>query len=167
MKIFTTESGIDLSLKYFDKLDYNNRWFFDREALFLQVTKWFNYIPWIKPYYAVKSNSSPNILKLLSEFNKIGFDIASIKETENILQYTNNNLENTIYTNPHTIPHEIEYHRKFNQNIKVVDCLKEIEKLIEYKLNYPLLIRLKSGVDLANCKFDLKFGCDHRSISNN
>ena len=158
MIIFTTNQGIKLSKKYYNKLNYSHRWFFDKISLINQINKWITFLPWIKPYYAMKSNSSNKILKILSKYN-IGFDIASLKETELAFKYYKS-LENTIYTNPHTIPHEASYHKKYNQNIKVIDSLIELEKLIDYDINCPLLIRLKSYVDLANCKFDLKFGCD-------
>jgi ornithine decarboxylase len=156
MKIFTTETGIKLSKKYANKLDYNNRWFFDKNALLNQINNWFNIIPWIKPYYAIKSNTSNKILKVISSNKNIGLDIASLKETEIALKYMS--LENTIYTNPHTIPHESSYHMKYQQNIKVIDSILELDKLINYNINYPLLIRLKSTINSANCKFDLKFG---------
>jgi len=158
MKIFTTEAGIKIAKKYGSKLDFDNRWFFDKSSLLNQINHWSEKIPWIKPYYAMKANTSSKILKIISASN-IGFDIASLKETKLALKYLQpSSLKNTIYTNPHTIPHEVPYHKEYHQNIKVVDSLEELDKLIDYNINYPLLIRMKSTVTSANCKFDLKFG---------
>jgi ornithine decarboxylase len=129
-----------------------------------QIKKWNYYIPWIKPYYAIKANNSVQILDTLfnNELqlqNKIGLDVASIQEFELASNYVNK--ENIIYTNPHTIPHEKDIITNiFSKiNVKIVDSLCEIQKLIKYGIKTDILIRTKSNIESANVKFDSKFGC--------
>jgi ornithine decarboxylase len=158
MKIFTTSLlGINISLNNFN----NNRWIYDKSALIEQANKWSNNIPWIKPYYAVKSNPLQYMLSDLVTYRSdthksfnIGLDVASLKETNTALKITH--IENTIYTNPHMIPHEINENLQFN--IKVVDSICELELLNKYNIKCPLIIRVNSCVNKANVNFNSKFG---------
>jgi ornithine decarboxylase len=170
MKIYTSSLlGINIALT--NHFKSNTRWIYDKPALLEQANKWSKDIPWIKPYYAVKSNPLPYMLEDLINYkvttnkesttNKdkdqfhIGLDVASLKETNDALKYTN--LENTIYTNPHTIPHEIDCNN-IQYNIKVVDSLCELELLHKHNIKCPILIRMNSGVNIATINFNSKFG---------
>jgi len=42
-----------------------NRWIFDSSNLLKQIHKWETQLPWIQPYYALKSNPSEEIIKIL------------------------------------------------------------------------------------------------------
>ena len=87
MKIYTTVLGVNIALNKIalnqNVLNQNafNRWIYDKPALLEQANKWTTQIPWIKPYYAVKSNPLPYILEDLMNYKNIGLDVASIKET--------------------------------------------------------------------------------------
>lgn len=154
MKIYTSLLGINVSLNS----KTQPRWIYDKSALLHQADTWSTQIPWIKPFYAVKSNPLPYILNDLVQHKvnnfQIGLDVASLKETNVALMYTT--LENTIYTNPHTNPHDIKEDFKFN--IKVVDSLCELELLHKYNIKCPILIRINSGVTIANINLNSKFG---------
>ena len=166
MRIFFQESATNIFLSNKNKFTFNssNRWFFDKSALTKQIEKWEKNLFWIKPYYAIKSNSSEQIIATISNTdtflnNQIGFDAASLDEINLALKYTKPN--NIIYTNPHIIPHEKEKISKLLSQIsvKVVDNLCEVKKIIEYKIKTDILIRLISNIQLADVKFDTKFGC--------
>jgi ornithine decarboxylase len=160
MKIYTTSGlGINVATKYYKHFNTKTRWVYDKKALLNQVDKWKSQIPWIKPYYAVKSNPLPYILKDLTSYASfnVGLDVASIQETISALDFTT--LENTIYTNPHTIPHELEELKKTNSfNLKVVDSLCELELLNANNVKCPILIRMNSCVNTAAINFNSKFG---------
>jgi len=159
MKIYTTSLlGINIAIN--NIFNTNNRWIYDKPALLQQANKWYNQIPWIKPYYAIKSNPIPYMLEDLISYKSdngfhIGLDVASIQETNNALKYTS--IKNTIYTNPHTIPHEIESNN-IEYNIKVIDSISELELLNKYNIKCPILIRMNSGVNVATIDFNSKFG---------
>jgi len=154
MKIYTTLFGIHIALKNYNKI--NTRWIYDKPALLQQAYNWETQLPWIKPYYAVKSNPLPYLINDLTNYNSfnIGLDVSSLKETDLALKYTR--LTNTIYTNPHTIPHEMTKNCKFH--MKVVDSICELELLHEKNIKCPILIRLNSDVNIATINFDSKFG---------
>ena len=147
MRIFFQESATNIFLSNKNKFTFNssNRWFFDKSALIKQIKKWEKNLFWIKPYYAIKSNSSEQIIATISNTdtflnNQIGFDAASLDEINLALKYTKPN--NIIYTNPHIIPHEKEKISKLLSQIsvKVVDNLCEVKKIIEYKIKTDILI---------------------------
>jgi ornithine decarboxylase len=163
MRIYFSKISIDNILKYkehLQNLSSNNRWVFDKDALKNQIDNWINKLPWIKPYYAIKSNPSEKILKIISNYeDKIGIDTASIQEVNIALKYTKNS--NIIFTNPHTTPHEKDKLRQYlteEITIKVVDSMCEIKKLVEYNISpNKILIRINSNFNDANVKFDSKF----------
>ena len=174
MKIYTTcSTGINLALKHYNQFNTKMRWIYDKSALLKQAKNWSTCIPWIKPYYAIKSNPVSYILEDLVEYNKsikfkylhdtikphqIGLDVASIKETLTALKYLS--IDNTIYTNPHTIPHEINEHLHIPFYIKVVDSICELDLLNTYNIKCPILVRVNSSTTLnkANINFNSKFG---------
>lgn len=154
MKIYTSLLGVNIALNS----KTQTRWIYDKPALLHQVKRWATQIPWIKPYYAVKSNPLPYVINDLVQYKvndfHVGLDVASLKETHQALMYTT--LENTIYTNPHTIPREIK--KDMQYNIKVVDSLCELELLHKNNIKCPILIRMNSGVTIANINLNSKFG---------
>jgi ornithine decarboxylase len=160
MKIYTSLLGVNIASNI-DLTQMNKkqiRWIYDKPALLHQVNRWSSEIPWIKPYYAVKSNPLHYVINDLVQHKvndfHVGLDVASVKETNNALMYTS--IENTIYTNPHIIPHEIN--EDFQFNIKVVDSLCELELLHKYNIKCPILIRMNSGVTIANINLNSRFG---------
>jgi ornithine decarboxylase len=159
MKIYTSLLGVNIVSNIdLTQLNSKRRWIYDKPALLHQANTWYTQIPWIKPYYAVKSNPIPYVINDLVQHKMndfhIGLDVASLKETNIALMYTS--IENTIYTNPHTIPHEINKDLQFN--IKVVDSVGELELLNKNKIKCPILIRVISGVTIANINLNSKFG---------
>jgi ornithine decarboxylase len=161
MKIYTTSLfGVNVALNNYNKFN-KIRWIYDKPALLQQASKWAIQLPWIKPYYAVKSNPLPYLLSDLMQYKlfNIGLDISSRKETTIALTHTP--LSNTIYTNPHTIPYEM---RNCVFHLKVVDSICELELLHENNIKCPLLIRINSDIHDANIQFDSKFGANKEEI---
>ncbi len=161
MKIFTTDYGI----KYITQLakpqiTKYTRWIYNQSSVYNQVRKWYQHIGWIKPYYAIKSNPSPQLIHdIVSYNNKIGLDVASLGEMELALNHTT--INNIIYTNPHTINHELGKFTNKPLNIKVIDSIGELQKIQQMYITPKILIRINSGNGLSDTKFDTKFGASH------
>ena len=167
MKIFFQQnaSSAFLDNTKFIPFSSSTRWFFDREALIKQMKNWNKQLPWIRPYYAMKSNPSLEILETIVhddfKYMNVGLDAASINEVKLASQYLNH--ENIIYTHPHTIPHEKDEVKQCLEtmvHLKVVDSLCEIKKMVDYGIQKNILIRLNSNTGglASNVKFDSKFG---------
>jgi len=168
MKIYTTSFGL-LKLKklnYIPNMKSINRWVYDKSAVNNQINRWYKEIPWIKAYYAVKANPAPYLVNdIITHSNHdVGLDVASLMEIDLALKYTDRN--NIIYTNPHTINHELEQYKSKPINIKVIDSLCEIKKLNREETTSQFLIRLKCGNinSLGNTNFDTKFGADREEV---
>lgn len=119
---------------------------------------WNKSLPWIRSYYAIKANPSPELLATLMSDGKVGIDVASLHEINAALKYTTK--ENIIYTNPHMIPYEVTSIKNAGIQIKVVDSMNEMKKLVANHFFPHVLIRLQSKIHDADSAFDSKFGCD-------
>lgn len=154
MKTYLTESSIPKFLEICHKMEWKSsgRWIYDAANVEKQMDEWFRQLPWIKPYYALKSNPSPELIQTLKK-NRIGIDAASVQELRFAKQYS----RDIIYTNPHTILHEKEELAELLSYCtwKVVDTLFELKQ----HSGIEVLIRLNSCHYDADVPFDTKFGC--------
>ena len=158
MRIFANSNGINILSKLKNiNFTTKTRWIYDKQSVRNQILNWKKCLPWIKPYYAMKSNPSIHLIQdLISHPYNIGLDAASLTELDLAYKYVNH--QNTIYTNPHTINHELDQLQSKNLNIKVVDSMCEITKMINMVDMPRILIRINSGNILSNTNFDIKFG---------
>lgn len=160
MRTYLTSDNVKLFMEgsFFNKINIKQRWFFDKMAIINQIDNWNEHLSWIRPYYAMKSNTSTELLNTLVYYGKIGLDVASLLEMQTALQYVD--TKDIIYTNPHFIPYEKSFFTTTEIHTKVVDSMVEIKKIADYGIFPDILIRLKSNIYDADCKFDSKFGCN-------
>jgi ornithine decarboxylase len=167
MRIYTTAPGLRIISKIpqhlnapqdrFSCINTNSRWIYDKSNVYKQIDNWAQNIPWIKPFYAVKANPSQHLIEdILSHPFKLGLDVASLAEIE--LALKNTSPCNTIYTNPHTINHELDKYKTKPINIKVVDSIGELKKMLHMKHMPQILIRINGGNTRGDTNFDTKFG---------
>lgn len=122
-----------------------------------QLIKWKKLLHIVKPYYAIKCNPNPVIIKLLSTFKDVGFDCASKNEIASVLSQ-GVAPENIIFANPCKSYSQIQYARSEDIDVLVFD--DEIE-LLKIKLYHPcakLLLRIVTDDSKSECKFSCKFG---------
>lgn len=128
-----------------------------------QLIKWKELLHIVKPYYAVKCNPNPVIIKLLSTFKDVGFDCASKHEIATVLSQ-GVAPENIIFANPCKSYSQIQYARSEDIDVLVFD--DEIE-LFKIKLYHPwakLLLRIVTDDSKSECKFSCKFGLHMENI---
>ena len=120
-------------------------------------------MPNIKPFYAVKSNPSKELINILQQNKQIGFDIASIKE----IDLTKNYLENNgiIFSNPCKNIDEILHAKKNNIDLLVIDDIDELKRLYKYYPNAKIIIRVKSTEKYSQITFNSKFGTDYNGMN--
>ena len=126
-----------------------------------QVTTWHNFLPNIKPYYAVKSLPLENILKHLASSN-VNFDCASRGEIESVLKFSS--PQNIIYANPSKSNDDIIYANKNKVNWMVVDSIEEIKKMDYIDPNIKKIIRVKAVENDSDIKFNSKFGASEEEV---
>jgi len=131
-----------------------------------RINFWKKTVPYIKPYYAVKSFSHDCILTTLAN-NGVGFDVASRGEIEKVKDF----FKPTILTHPikpeddilHAKEHKIEY--------IVCDHISELLKVKRLYPNAKIIWRIKSVEKYSLIKFNTKFGANFEetafALSNN
>lgn len=114
---------------------------------------WRRYLPYIKPYYAIKSLSDKSFLDCLSNLN-VGFDVASKNEISLVSSYN----KPMILSNPIKSCEDILYAKK--QSIKWIVCddLNEIQKVASLYPDSEIIWRIKSVEKYSTIKFNSKFG---------
>lgn len=118
---------------------------------------WWNInLPYIKPYYAIKSLQKPFILKTLSAYN-VGFDVASKREIQSVLPYK----KPLIFSHPIKDIPDILFAKKQNVEYIVCDSIHEIEKVQKYYPNCKILWRIQSIEHSSLIKFNNKFGASY------
>lgn len=119
--------------------------------------RWNKCLPNIKPYYAMKCNPNPSIIKLLANLG-CNFDCASKSELFQILDITND-PSRIIFAHPCKYISHIQYARENNIDLMTFDCEEELLKIYKYYPNARLLLRLAVDDSKSLCKFNIKFGC--------
>ncbi|KAG2184993.1 hypothetical protein INT43_000906 [Umbelopsis isabellina] len=150
-----------------EKLDSMNedRWESDEENSFFvadlgevqrQHLTWKALLPRIEPFYAVKCNPDPMIVKMLAALGT-GFDCASKAEIEQVLSL-GVEPSRIIYANPCKQRSFIRYSQKHNVKKMTFDNAEELYKIKENFPDAELLLRILTDDSQSVCQLGLKFG---------
>ena len=126
-----------------------------------QVGAWKSAMSGIKPYYAVKCNPEPLLLKWLSA-SGVGFDCASAREIAAVKAV--NSDADIIFANPCKKREDIYYAMQNEVRTTVVDSIEEIDKLTECQWPYKSLIRIRVEDSGSKMPFGAKFGADPATV---
>ena len=128
-------------------------------------------MPKVKPYYAVKCNPEPVLLRWLSEAN-YGFDCASAREIEIVLDSAKDQRskdqrskgqgaksQDIVFANPCKKREDILYAKEVGIQTTVVDSVEEVHKLAMCGWKGNSLIRIMVQDSGSKMPFSAKFGC--------
>ena len=128
-----------------------------RSSLQRQVRLWRENLPDITPFYAVKCNNDPLLMRWMTELNPtMGFDCASINEINAALPLVNPNR--IIYAQPCKKVTDIRLAAASNIAETVIDSPEEVLKLSEANYRGTSLVRLLVGDSGSKQPFGKKFG---------
>uniref|UniRef100_A0A0K0EJD3 ornithine decarboxylase n=1 Tax=Strongyloides stercoralis TaxID=6248 RepID=A0A0K0EJD3_STRER len=116
-------------------------------------------LPRVKPFYAVKCNNDPILLKVLSLLGT-GFDCASKGEIEDVVKNDLASNDNIIYANPCKTKNFIIHARNCGIKMMTFDHEEELIKIASVYRDAELVIRIAVSDPTAQCPLNLKFGCD-------
>jgi len=121
-----------------------------------QHIKWVNSIPRIEPFYAVKCNGDPLLLKALVTMGT-GFDCASKGEIQRMLSYgvPPNKI---IYANPCKQNSHIRFAAEKGVEMMTFDNIDELYKVKKIHPNAKMVLRVLTDDSHSLCKFGIKFG---------
>jgi diaminopimelate decarboxylase len=129
-----------------------------------QYERWVQGMPTVKPYYAVKCNPNPVIIKVLSDLG-CNFDCASKNEIAGVLSIMDS-PERIVFANPCKMSGQIKYARAVDVDTMTFDSDHELYKIKLYHPNANLLVRIKVDDTGSKCRFSCKFGCPMDEVDN-
>ncbi|KAF4707285.1 Mitochondrial 2-oxoadipate and 2-oxoglutarate transporter, partial [Perkinsus olseni] len=142
----------------------------DLDQLENQMKQWKDLLPRVIPYYAVKCNPDPMLVKTLYRLGS-RFDCATVNEmrlVESILsaemgaadaQDINKMMSSdVVYANPTKLPSHLVGARDLGVELLVADSASEIAKIAHYHPKAKLLLRLACVDNSAQCPMSAKFG---------
>jgi len=118
-----------------------------------RINSWLYNLPYIKPYYAVKSFSHNSILTTLSKFD-VGVDVASAGEINKVKHLD----KPIILSHPIKTKDDIIHARENNIDYIVCDHFDELVKVKHLHPNAKIIWRIKSIEKYSIIKFNTKFG---------
>ena len=128
----------------------------DLGKIIRQFLKWEELLPNVKPYYAIKSNPNPLIIKTLAALG-CNFDCASKNEIASVISITSD-PSRIIFANPCKMSNQIQYARTNDVDLMTFDSEHELYKIKLYHSCSDLILRIKVDDCKSVCKFSSKFG---------
>jgi diaminopimelate decarboxylase len=162
-KSFTDCSIKEIINDYLEKNDNHHAFFLiDINQIVKLYELWNDYLPNIKPYYAVKCNPDPHFITMLSKLG-VNFDCASKKEIELVNDIVCD-PSRIIYANPCKQFEYISYAEEKSVDLMTFDCEIELCKIKLCHPNARLLLRIAVDDSGSLVKFSTKFGCKPENI---
>jgi ornithine decarboxylase len=153
------------SLDVDDDTDVESSFFIaDLGEVYRQFVRWKKSLPRIEPFYAVKCNPDPLVLRLLASLGA-GFDCASKDEIAKVLALTPSvPRSNIIFANPCKANPQIRFARQVDVKMMTFDNADELHKCKRHFPNAELLLRIWTDDSKSQCQLSRKFGASEESI---
>jgi len=128
-------------------------------ALRKQYERFRKCLPDVTPYYAIKANPDPRIIKT---FVKLGasFDVASAAEMKLVLRL-GASPSKIIFANTIKSGEDIEVARRRRVRLMTFDNEPELYKIAKHCPGARVLVRIKVANEGSQVELSLKFGADH------
>jgi ornithine decarboxylase len=118
--------------------------------------RWKQLLPRVKPFFAVKSNPDPQVLRLLAELGA-GFDCASKTEIEQVLSM-GLNPDRIIYAQPCKTNSYVRFVKSVGVKRMTFDNADELHKVAKLFPGAELLLRIMTDDTSSLCRLSMKFG---------
>jgi ornithine decarboxylase len=128
----------------------------DLGEVYRQYIRWKLHLPRVKPFYAVKCNTDPKVLRLLSELGT-GFDCASKNEIEQVLDL-GVDPSRIIYAQPCKTKSYVRYAAQKGVSQIVFDNADELYKCKQFYPDAHLFLRILTDDSASLCRLSMKFG---------
>ncbi|KAH8986242.1 ornithine decarboxylase [Lactarius hatsudake] len=128
----------------------------DLSQVYRQHDRWKRLLPEIEPFYAVKCNPDPYVLRLLAALGT-GFDCASHGEISQVLR-TDVCPDRIIFANPCKAVSFIKNAARSGVNVMTFDNVDELHKVARANPSAQLVLRILTDDSKSLCRLGLKFG---------
>ena len=123
---------------------------------------WTKQLPRVQPFYAVKCNPNPVILRRLAAMG-VNFDCASKLEIETILDL-GVDPSRIIYANPCKMSSFIRYASDKRVLKSTFDNVEELYKIKKFHQDSELFLRITTDDSTAQCRLSTKYGADLTNV---
>jgi len=139
----------------------------DHEELRRNLREFMHYLPTVQPYYAVKANSNPEVIRTLFHAGA-SFDVASIEEFQLVHEHIKDLPDKErqdyiwnkiIYSHPIKTNSTLAELNPYNPLV-TYDNFEEIKKVKKHAPNVGMLLRLKVPNTGAMVELSSKFGAE-------
>lgn len=128
----------------------------DLGVVLKKYQQWINQLPRVKPFYAVKCNPNPAIVRTLA-FAGANFDCASKAEIQQVLG-VGVEPSRIIYANPTKMKSHIQFAKSVGVDLMTFDNEQELVKMAEVYPDARLVLRIITDDSHSICRFSTKFG---------
>ncbi|KAI3619542.1 ornithine decarboxylase [Moniliophthora roreri] len=129
----------------------------DLSLVYRQYQRWVTCLPEIKPFYAVKCNPDPYVLRLLAALGT-GFDCASNNEISQVLKVGGIGPDRIIFANPCKANSFIRNAAKMGVDMMTFDNCDELYKVARTHPSAKLVVRILTDDTRSVCQLGLKYG---------
>ncbi|KAM4066476.1 pyridoxal-dependent decarboxylase, pyridoxal binding domain-containing protein [Hirsutella rhossiliensis] len=128
----------------------------DLGDVYRQHLRWKKNLPRVKPFYAVKCNPDPQVLRLLAALGT-GFDCASKMEIEQVLAM-GTSPERIIYAQPCKTNSYVRFVKSAGVRQMTFDNADELYKIAKLFPEAELFLRITTDDTSSLCRLSMKFG---------
>jgi ornithine decarboxylase len=121
-----------------------------------KYSEWVTCLPRVKPYYAVKCNPNPAIVRTLAGLGA-NFDCASKSEIQQCLG-SGIAASRIIFANPCKMRPHLEYAKSIGVEMMTFDNSHELIKISQFYPTAKLVLRIITDDSNSICRFSTKFG---------
>ncbi|KAJ5079360.1 ornithine decarboxylase 1-related [Anaeramoeba ignava] len=124
-----------------------------------RLEEWKKNLNRIKPFYAIKCNSDPEILRLMANNEDFGFDCASAKEIKQILTL-GVDPNRIIFAHPCKPKSDILFAKQNKVKKTTFDSIEELDKISSIYPEAELVLRIKTEDQSSFFPLSTKFGAN-------
>ncbi|KAJ1975696.1 Ornithine decarboxylase [Dimargaris verticillata] len=128
----------------------------DLGEVYRQYLRWQAHLPRVEPFYAVKCNPDPRVLRLLAKLG-LGFDCASRAELQAILEL-GVTPDRIVYANPCKQASHLRFAATHQVGLLTFDNADELHKIRRLHPHAQLLLRILTDDSKSLCQLGIKFG---------
>ncbi|KAK2467239.1 hypothetical protein APHAL10511_000788 [Amanita phalloides] len=129
----------------------------DLSHIYRQFQRWKRCMPEIHPFYAVKCNPDPYVIRLLAALGA-GFDCASNGEISQVLNVGGIDPSRIIFANPCKAASFVRNAAKMGVDLMTFDNMDELYKVARAHPDAKLVVRILTDDSKSLCAFGIKFG---------
>ncbi|EAU85127.1 ornithine decarboxylase [Coprinopsis cinerea okayama7 len=129
----------------------------DLSQVYRQHQRWITCLPEIQPFYAVKCNPDPYVIRLLAALGA-GFDCASLNEISSVLNVGGIDPSRIIFANPCKAVSFIRNASRMGVDTMTFDNADELYKVARSHPKAKLVVRILTDDSKSLCAFGIKFG---------